>query len=234
MARVDVLPPVESDLLIARNEALADVNQLCVVLVIDGAERTESIVDCEGLQAQVIEKLKTAEIEHIDCQTGLTPRLRIQIETVLLSDCGQCVYRIQTALSRIVTFTDHRELQVRADVWQLKPVMKTAAEPNVAQAITEAVLIQADVYAGAYQAARRLQTYTAKAGQEHTAVQRTAQQSPMPVSGPDLYVASKNSSVFHRADCRMARNISEGNLVTYNSRDEAIAAGKRPCKTCNP
>jgi len=48
------------------------------------------------------------------------------------------------------------------------------------------------------------------------------------------YVASKNSNVFHNPDCRWAKNISPNNLVTYSSRDEAIKAGKTPCKSCKP
>jgi len=49
-----------------------------------------------------------------------------------------------------------------------------------------------------------------------------------------LYVASKSRNVFHKPDCRWAKNISSENLVTYKSKEEAIKAGKRPCKTCNP
>ena len=48
------------------------------------------------------------------------------------------------------------------------------------------------------------------------------------------YVASRNSAVFHKADCKSAAKISEKNLVRYNTRDEAIAAGKKPCQECNP
>ena len=48
------------------------------------------------------------------------------------------------------------------------------------------------------------------------------------------YVASKNSQVFHRAGCKSAAKISEKNLVRYNTRDEAVAAGKNPCHECNP
>ncbi len=48
------------------------------------------------------------------------------------------------------------------------------------------------------------------------------------------YVASRNSQVFHRADCKSAARISEKNLVRYNTRDEAIQAGKRPCGECKP
>lgn len=48
------------------------------------------------------------------------------------------------------------------------------------------------------------------------------------------YVASKNSKVFHKPDCRWAKRIKPENLVGYSSRDEAIKAGKRPCKQCKP
>jgi hypothetical protein len=48
------------------------------------------------------------------------------------------------------------------------------------------------------------------------------------------YVASKSSEVFHKSDCRWAQNISQENLVGYRTREAAIKAGKRPCKSCNP
>ena len=48
------------------------------------------------------------------------------------------------------------------------------------------------------------------------------------------YVASQNSPVFHKADCGSAARISENNLVHYATRDEAIQAGKKPCRECNP
>jgi phosphatidylserine/phosphatidylglycerophosphate/cardiolipin synthase-like enzyme len=48
------------------------------------------------------------------------------------------------------------------------------------------------------------------------------------------YVASKKSSVFHAAGCRFADRISPQNLQHFATRDDAIAAGKRPCSVCNP
>ena len=53
--------------------------------------------------------------------------------------------------------------------------------------------------------------------------------SPAPVPTSDGYVASKNSAVFHKSDCKSAAKISEKNLVRYATRDEAIQAGKQPC-----
>jgi phosphatidylserine/phosphatidylglycerophosphate/cardiolipin synthase-like enzyme len=58
----------------------------------------------------------------------------------------------------------------------------------------------------------------------------------MPTATPvsNGYVASKNSEVFHRADCKSAVKISAKNVVRYATRDEAIQAGKKPCHECNP
>ncbi len=50
----------------------------------------------------------------------------------------------------------------------------------------------------------------------------------------DGFVASKNSDVFHRANCKSAAKISAENLVRYFAREEAIEAGKKPCEECNP
>jgi hypothetical protein len=48
------------------------------------------------------------------------------------------------------------------------------------------------------------------------------------------YVSSKNSKIFHKPDCTWVKNILPQNLVYYKTRDEAIAAGKQPCKKCQP
>jgi hypothetical protein len=48
------------------------------------------------------------------------------------------------------------------------------------------------------------------------------------------YVASQNSAVFHKSDCKSAAKISEKNLVHYATRDEAVQAGKKPCAECKP
>jgi len=47
-------------------------------------------------------------------------------------------------------------------------------------------------------------------------------------------MASKRSPVFHRTYCKAAVMIVEKHLVKYNTRDEAIQAGKKPCGECNP
>lgn len=55
-------------------------------------------------------------------------------------------------------------------------------------------------------------------------------------SNPELLhvVGSAKSTVYHRPSCVWAEKISPSNLVTFSSREEAEAAGYRPCKVCKP
>ncbi len=48
------------------------------------------------------------------------------------------------------------------------------------------------------------------------------------------FVASKTSKVFHRPDCRFAKQMDPAKSLTFRSRQEAEQNGRRPCKTCNP
>lgn len=48
------------------------------------------------------------------------------------------------------------------------------------------------------------------------------------------YVASIHKEPFHRISCHWAQKISPKNAVYYNTREEAIQDGHRPCKVCTP
>lgn len=48
------------------------------------------------------------------------------------------------------------------------------------------------------------------------------------------YVASINKEPFHRISCRWAQKISPKNAVYYETREEAIRDGHRPCRVCKP
>ena len=39
---------------------------------------------------------------------------------------------------------------------------------------------------------------------------------------------------FHRSSCKWAQKIAPENLVGYDSREDAIKDGHRPCKVCKP
>jgi len=47
-----------------------------------------------------------------------------------------------------------------------------------------------------------------------------------------LYVASKNSDIYHEPDCKWAKRIKPENLICFKSIEEV--KDLKPCKTCNP
>lgn len=53
-------------------------------------------------------------------------------------------------------------------------------------------------------------------------------------SDSSYYVASKKSDVFHYPDCVWAKKISPYNLIKFQTREDALNSGRRPCKVCNP
>lgn len=48
------------------------------------------------------------------------------------------------------------------------------------------------------------------------------------------YVGSAESDKYHRPTCRWTDKINDGNLVHFDSKEEAAAAEYEPCGTCNP
>jgi len=105
---------------------------------------------------------------------------------------------------------------------------------TIADSLEKAVSPQVDEFILAYHAANRenpAPEKTPAAADTEKRISRRAQRSQQ-VSYK--FVASKNSKVFHKPDCPFAKRIKPENLVTFKSRSEAVQAGKRPCKRCNP
>ncbi len=56
----------------------------------------------------------------------------------------------------------------------------------------------------------------------------------LPAVAAPQYIASIKQAPFHRLSCGWGRKIEEHNAVYYETREEAINDGHRPCKTCKP
>jgi len=48
------------------------------------------------------------------------------------------------------------------------------------------------------------------------------------------YIGNSNTKVFHRPTCKYVSQIAPEHIVYFSTREEAISAGYRPCKVCNP
>lgn len=57
---------------------------------------------------------------------------------------------------------------------------------------------------------------------------------PLVGSSSGYYVGSINSDVYHYPSCSYADRISPNNLIYFDTPEDAINAGYRPCKVCKP
>jgi len=151
-----------------------------------------------------------------------------------LKDLQQYVYCIQTSLATKVSLSNEPPLCIKADVWKTEPAMQTVPVQSMPAAVTSAVLEHVEAFIHAYLAANPQTGQLSDVNNVSEAAKEQVKPAAKATPAEYKYVASKNSKVFHRPDCSSAKRIKPENLVGYNSRDEAISAGKRPCKRCKP
>jgi hypothetical protein len=225
---------------------LVDIGELCLDTIGGVTEPNEHVPVWREIESQVNQKISEAGIKVTNTDEQgcaavalFIPQLRVDIETVRFDDSTKCVFRVQTSLSRAVHLGKQNKdsFLFKADVWKTEPVIQAASVQDMPVVVSSVVLEQIEAFIIAWH----------DANLPNKAISDTndivASEIPLEVKGgPNVktsaaeykYVTSKNSEVFHRPDCRFARIISPDNLVGYSDRDEAISAGKRPCKTCKP
>jgi hypothetical protein len=220
----------EPDPLLSAPQAVADVNELCVIL----DARADDVSSFEALVGRIGERLDREGIKRVQRDTGSVPRLVVYIEGTAIPECDKYVYRVQTALHRPVMLPGDSPASLPAEVWRLRPIGGVAARSQAGRVMASTVELQVSAFIAAVKTVRQLPVDPGGVGQDGSRAQGPAEeQSPRAVSGYP-FVASRSGEVFHRSDCRWAQNISAGNLVGYETREEALRAGKRPCKSCKP
>ncbi|MBP7053200.1 MAG: hypothetical protein KBE65_19510 [Phycisphaerae bacterium] len=224
----------DEPLLVSADPVLADVNQLTVVLATRDTPGVERMIDAADVKARVLHKLGEAGVGVVPRGTETTPRLVVHIEGMEVPGSDQSVFRVQTALDRLVIVPGQGNRQLLTEVWRVGPTMAVVAKSQVGGAICDAVLVQTGAFADAHRTARRLLGATKDApGAETQGPAQLLLQTPA-VTSPSTFVASRNGRAFHRPGCRWAQNISADNMVRYQTREEALAGGKKPCKSCKP
>lgn len=48
------------------------------------------------------------------------------------------------------------------------------------------------------------------------------------------YMGNSRQKIFHQLNCKFAKKALAKNRVYFESREEAVNAGYRPCRTCKP
>jgi len=232
--------------LIARpHPELARIDSLYVTVAPLGAKAEEYEPIWKELGQKVGQKLQQAGIKVLTTKPydkPISPQLGICIDLLKLDESNQRVFHVQTSLSRTVYLeaplpnTRGRDAgpSVQADVWNKSSPMQIAASQNTQAAITQIVLQQTEELIVNWTAANPPGEQAADANDIKIVAQKPSAQPTKSPPAEYKYVASKNSTAFHLPGCSSVKRISPGNLVGYKTRDEAINAGKRPCKLCKP
>ena len=232
------LPEYEPSLIAQPNPALTGIEKLYVVIVPADAEPNEDGLARKELETKVEQKLKTEGLDINQIRDGRRdlhiPELTVDIDMLKLKDSRRYIFRVQTSLARAVYLAKDSSWSIKADVWKTKPVMQTASTQDMPPAVTNLVLQQVKAFICAYHVANSQPGRSADANDTSAVPVTTSRPAVEQIMAEYEYVASKNSNVFHKPDCRWAKKISSENLVGYNSREEAIKAGKRPCRWCKP
>jgi hypothetical protein len=147
-----------------------------------------------------------------------------------LTESGQYVFRTQICLATKVQLDRQSRHYVQADIWKVPPTMQAVQISQMPGRVTDIVLEQVDGFIHSHLAANPEGAGATDANAGGTALMT----GPGPVTGHHPYAASRRSKVFHKSDCRWVERIAPKNLVGYSSRDEALRAGKKPCKRCKP
>jgi hypothetical protein len=224
----------DNPLLIGRaNPTLAGIEELYVFIVQPDGEPNKDGLVWEELRSKVERTLKEAGVKARALTPFPRPYLRVYIDMLKLPDSQKYAFRIQTSLARTVILPMQRNLHLQADVFKTRPVMQSASVQNMPAKVTDVVLEQVEAFVHAYLAANPKGLPSADVNDIVATKTEPVRPAVKSTSARYQYVASKNSKVFHSANCSSAKRIKPKNLVGYN-RDEAIKAGKRPCKLCKP
>jgi len=224
------------------NPLLANLEPMCVFVISPTADPNLPVSLSTQIKAAVERRLQQAAIPLfvpepvVQYRPAPGPDLRVHIEALKLGDYDQYVIRIQTRLARTVRIFPTGSLSFKADVWQTNPLMTTTSPKDIPAGLTDLALQQVDDFIKNCKAAGRSAAGTTEPKLGPVAPPTQPQQptvyQPTPVTYG--YVASKNSKVFHKPDCRWAQRIKPENLVRYRTRQDAINAGRRPCQLCKP
>jgi hypothetical protein len=193
----------------------------------------------EDLKTQHEQKLKetglnvSSDKNIAHSKTGV--ELIVDVELLKVPDANLFAVRIETVMGRQMLLATGNDLIFIMSMPLSTQRMKFVSEDELSDSIEKSVSRGIDQFIQNYQATKSLrEKKDIQTGHVAADINQPAQEVRQTQATKDVYVASKNSGVFHKPDCRSAQNISEENRITYNSREEAVKAGKRPCKLCNP
>ncbi|MBN1805099.1 MAG: hypothetical protein JW837_07600 [Sedimentisphaerales bacterium] len=195
------------------------------------------------LKQQVVRENIIKQLEHVGIKVlpeqlwAAAPgrcRLKVLIKVYKPADIETFIYNLKVYFVQTVTLQRIPEIKVDAVTWELS-WLAHGSKNRLNEVIPENLKIMTDNFIRDYQLANPKGADLPVTSDSNAVLKEAPkEQSRSDMVAAYKYVSSKNSKVFHTPRCRSVKRINPENLVTYGSREEAIRAGKRPCKVCKP
>lgn len=219
------------------NPALTGMKKLYVVIESADSDSEQNGLVWSELRKSIEDKLV---LEGIEIAHGSEseprkkdrdiPELRVSMEMLKFTQSEVYVFRLQLSLAAKV-YLKKQNISFKARAWETAPTIEAVPISSMPTEVTYAILEQTEQFIGAYKLANPQSIQPADPNYVTVAIKNSSN----PVTATEYkYLASKNSKIFHKADCSWVIKISPENLVGYNTAEQARQAGKRPCKLCKP
>jgi hypothetical protein len=220
-----------------RQESLKGVQAMAVDVVCSQDVKDTNLKQ-QDIRENIVKQLEKAGIKIIPGQLWQTVpgrcRLKVLIKVYEPSDLKAFIYNLKVYFVQTVALERIPETKIDAVTWELS-WLAHGSKDRLTEAVPANLKIMTDSFIRDYSTANLLSGEPSDTNtSNNVSVTAPKGQIRSGVAARYKYVSSKNSQVFHSPNCRSAKRITPENLVGYNSRDEAIQAGKRPCKVCKP
>lgn len=194
--------------------------------------------DLDPQQSQMMEVIKKRidpnNVRNLTLRRGEVPELVVEITLIRPGQSDQTVFCLQTSLARVVVLQGRDNITLKAPVWKTQPAIGLTSGETLHSVVAAAVAEQVQAFLKAHKDADESAEHFLSPSAHMSPAKTAADPTPTITTAEHQYVASKNSQVFHLPGCRSVKRISPENLTGYKTRDEAVNAGKRPCRLCAP
>jgi hypothetical protein len=167
-----------------------------------------------------------------------TPQFIVRVAVLQGMQSGQCIYHVQSSFARMVYLRESRT-KMTAEVWRADVPIGICDINDCEGAILKSASLQVDAFIAEWKKVntdrRTAEAIVSRRAADSTQADEKDQAGSDESESPAYqYVASRNSKVFHRADCSFAAKIKPENTVRFATRQDAIDSGRRPCSRCKP
>ena len=198
----------------------------------------ETDLNQQEIRKNIVTQLQQAGIKILPVNLwGTAPgrcRLKVLIKVYKPSDLDTFIYNLKIYFVQTVALERIPEAKIDAVTWELT-WLAHGSKDRLTEAVPGNLKLMTDNFIRDYHLANPLSSELSNTNtRNNVSVTSPQGQIRSGVAARYKYVSSKNSKVFHSPQCRSAKRIKPENLVGYNSKEEVIQAGKRPCKVCKP